>query len=82
MNDHVYVRELSSIRAVYACLSHCWGPQGPKIKLTHATAKQLGRGILVSALPKTFRDAVNVCQQLGIFYIWIDALCKSKSVLN
>ncbi|KAF5586880.1 het domain protein [Fusarium subglutinans] len=32
-------------------------------------------GILVTDLPKTFRDAVLVSRYLGIPYLWIDSLC-------
>jgi len=27
------------------------------------------------ALPRTFREAIQVIQLLGIFYLWIDCLC-------
>lgn len=60
----------------YACLSHCWGKKGPKLKLTGETMPRLYEGISTSNLPKTFKDAVKVCQSLKIFYLWIDALCK------
>jgi hypothetical protein len=36
-------------------------------------ARQIGFD--VSKLPKTFRDAVRVAQNLGIQYLWIDSLC-------
>jgi hypothetical protein len=26
-------------------------------------------------LPKTFRDAIEICRKLDISYIWIDSLC-------
>jgi len=29
----------------------------------------------IKALPKTFRDAVPVLQQLNVQYLWIDSLC-------
>jgi len=75
--DHVYLREIPNVSAPYACLSHCWGPYGPAIKLTADTVELLHKGYATSELPKTFRDAVNVCRRLGIDYLWIDALCKS-----
>lgn len=31
-------------------------------------------GVLLESLPKTFRDAVRVCRNLDIEYIWIDSL--------
>jgi hypothetical protein len=27
------------------------------------------------SLPKTFRDAIQICRKLGIYRLWIDALC-------
>jgi hypothetical protein len=31
--------------------------------------------ILASEMPKTFRDAVELCRELHIPYLWIDVLC-------
>ena len=31
--------------------------------------------IVFSDLPKTIRDAVTVCQRVGIGYLWVDVLC-------
>ena len=72
----VYLEERLGKRAAYACLSHCWGPRGPAIKLTKDTAERLRAGIAITDLPKTFADAVEVCLQLRIFYLWIDAMCR------
>ena len=75
--DHVCLKETPNVSAPYVCLSHCWGPYGPAIKLTADTVEFLHKGYATSDLPKTFRDAINVCKRLGISYLWIDALCKS-----
>ena len=75
--DHVSLREQLGSVAPYACLSHCWGLNGLAVKLTAATVGHLRDGIKTSDLPTTFRDAVEVCRYLGIYYIWIDALCKT-----
>jgi hypothetical protein len=32
-------------------------------------------GISVKNLPQTIKDAVQLCTQLKIFYLWVDALC-------
>ncbi|KAF4848516.1 hypothetical protein CGCSCA4_v004793 [Colletotrichum siamense] len=32
-------------------------------------------GVRMSDLPQTFRDAIHVAKELGLSYIWIDALC-------
>ncbi|KAK0737990.1 heterokaryon incompatibility protein-domain-containing protein [Schizothecium vesticola] len=58
----------------YICLSYCWG--GPqRVMTTVGTLAERKRGITYSNLPLTLRDAVDVTRDLGIRYIWIDALC-------
>jgi hypothetical protein len=44
-------------------------------KLTSTNLGTLKHGIEPSILPKTFRDAVEICSRLQIPYLWIDALC-------
>jgi len=58
------------------CLSHCWGPQGPAIRLTRQTEGKLSNSVAMEELPKTFSEAAMVCIKLGVTYLWIDALCK------
>ena len=74
--EHVFLREKPGSLAPYACLSHCWGSKGPAIKLTAETVRDLRDGLKTSGLPKTFRDTIEVCRHLEIYYIWIDALCE------
>jgi hypothetical protein len=63
----------------YVALSHCWGMLTkvgtPKFCTTDDNIKARRKGFNVSELPKTFRDAVRVAQNLGIQYLWIDSLC-------
>jgi hypothetical protein len=75
----IYLREHLTIRAKYACLSHCWGSDGPALKLTRTSLHQLESGLLIEHLPKTFREAVLLCSRLSLKFIWIDALCKILS---
>jgi len=72
----VYLREGLRISAIYACLSHCWGPKGPTLRLDNTSSDRLTEGIIIDQLPKTFADSVHVCQRLGIRFVWIDACCK------
>ncbi len=58
----------------YMTLSHCWGLKRSLV-LEKSTSSALQNGIPVKELPKTFREVVQLTQQLGIYYIWIDALC-------
>lgn len=58
----------------YVALSYCWGTQG-LFKTKRKDIDRLKRGFQLSELPKTLQDAVAVTRQLGIPYIWIDAVC-------
>lgn len=58
----------------YATLSYCWGQQ-PFTKLTRDNYESFQVRIPQNGLPRTFTDAFEVARQLGIRYIWIDALC-------
>ncbi|KAF2134979.1 HET-domain-containing protein [Dothidotthia symphoricarpi CBS 119687] len=71
----VRLRELQQ-SARYACLSHCWGSGQEITKTVEENIQQHEeKGIMLDVLPKTFRDAVQICQKLGIGYVWIDSLC-------
>ena len=56
-------------------LSHCWG-KSEFLKLTKATSQRLRDGFSrVDTLSKTFQDAITICQELEVKYLWIDSLC-------
>ena len=60
----------------YACLSHCWGGQQPlQTTLKPDTLSTHLQSIPETDIPQTFRDAITVIIELGIYYIWIDSLC-------
>ena len=63
-----------AISGPYMTLSHCWG-HGGVIKNTRATLESLQAGIQDSQLPPLYRDAIQVCRDLEISYLWIDSLC-------
>jgi hypothetical protein len=79
---HFFLQENLSTRARYACLSHCWGPKGPALKLNKETMASLQRGQEIDKLPKTFREAVHVCLNLDIQFLWIDSLCKLSTKIT
>jgi len=58
----------------YVTLSHSWGT-AKFLKLEAGNFSRFESGIQLTALTKTFRDAISVTQGLGIRYLWIDALC-------
>lgn len=75
--DQVRLIEGKGCRGEYAALSHCWGST-PINKTTKASLAAHSRGIVVSSLCKTFREAIGFCKDLGIRYLWIDALCITQ----
>ncbi|KAH7410686.1 heterokaryon incompatibility protein-domain-containing protein [Cadophora sp. MPI-SDFR-AT-0126] len=58
----------------YAALSHCWGG-AVSARTTGENLKDRQSSISFDELPKTFQDAVTVTRDLGLHYLWIDALC-------
>ncbi|KAI3316851.1 HET-domain-containing protein [Xylariaceae sp. AK1471] len=60
-------------RRGFAVLSYCWGGPQP-IQLTRETAT-LAQVYPVTMLPKTLADAAWFTHQLGLDYLWVDALC-------
>ncbi|KAI0121570.1 HET-domain-containing protein [Hypoxylon sp. NC0597] len=61
-------------RQGFAILSYCWGGDQP-VQLTRHSIGRLGDGIPISQLPKTLRDAAWLTSEIGLEYLWIDALC-------
>lgn len=58
----------------YAALSYCWG--GPQPVLTNvANLEEHLAGIDVDELPKSLQDALVITEELGLSYVWVDALC-------
>jgi hypothetical protein len=60
----------------WAALSHCWGRR-LQVKTTKSNLKAHyeGKGLTLDELPPTFQDAVRIARELGIRYLWVDALC-------
>lgn len=65
----------------YVSLSHCWG-SGQNFKLTTATIGQMKAGFSTSLLSRTFKDAIRATLELGVGYLWIDALCILQDVTS
>lgn len=63
----------------YVTLSHCWGPQGLSYKLMTALEECFMGRLPWAKMPQTFKDAIvftrRLKDQLGVSYLWIDALC-------
>lgn len=64
----------SGIHGDFATLSYCWGKK-PFLTLTESNYDQFHDRIELSTLAPTFQDAISICRDLSIPYLWIDALC-------
>ncbi|KAF5638399.1 het-domain protein [Fusarium tjaetaba] len=61
--------------APYSALSYCWGISAQPVVLEKHNLTDLVKGIKISRLPQTIIDAIQVTRQLGLKYLWLDALC-------
>jgi len=60
----------------YLALSYCWGEEHYNpLRTTESNYKEHLVGIPSQALALTIRQAIQITQQLGIRYLWVDALC-------
>ncbi|KAI0880893.1 HET-domain-containing protein [Annulohypoxylon maeteangense] len=70
------VEDHESLR--YVALSYCWGSGDSakeQLKTTKDSLEDHLQGIKPETLPKTIADAVMICREIGVRYIWVDALC-------
>ena len=58
----------------YAALSYCWGTSTPFTTKLSTLDSRL-QGFSVFEMPLTLRETVQVTRELGLRYLWIDALC-------
>lgn len=72
---------LRTQRTEYATLSHCWGKER-FLTLTEANYAGFRQDIPLSALARTFREAIKFCASLGISFLWIDSLCIVQGEIN
>jgi len=57
----------------YAALSYCWGT-ARQLKLTQERLEDFKSGIRWEDVPKTLQHAMIITHNLGLRYLWIDAL--------
>ena len=79
---HLRVAGEYSLEVPYMTLSHCWG-KSEFLKLTARTSQRLRDGFSrADTLSKTFQDAITICQELEVKYLWIDSLCIFQDSLK
>ena len=64
----------------YATVSYVWGKSGSrehttKIANIQSRRKSGGLASVINTLPKALQQSIRLVQELGIRYIWVDALC-------
>jgi hypothetical protein len=59
----------------YLALSHCWGGPADLRTYNKSTREMFESTIPLDQMAKTFMDLFRLANQLGIRYVWIDALC-------
>jgi hypothetical protein len=62
------------LHGFYVALSYCWGEDQPGVTNLQNVSSRL-KGIKPETLSKTIQDAIHCTRQLGIKYLWVDALC-------
>jgi hypothetical protein len=71
--NNLWLLETNAERQKYAALSYKWGGPQP-VQATNASLSSLMNGFRIEDLPYSLRDTVTLTQQLGLSYLWIDAL--------
>lgn len=62
----------------YAALSYVWGDSGAQnLQAVLANVSRLEQkgGLLLHELPQCILDALTVCKNLGVNFLWVDRLC-------
>ena len=75
--DGLRVIESSSVVDLrrYAALSYCWGPVEKTYAATTAKMSSLVDKIEWHSLPATIKEALVMTFNLGLKYLWVDAIC-------
>ncbi|KAF4634291.1 hypothetical protein G7Y89_g3823 [Cudoniella acicularis] len=73
-NDLMKLSSSTRQRADYAALSYCWGgPQADATTSLNIDGRM--KSFKLSTLPQTLQDAVRVTREMGLQFLWVDAIC-------
>jgi hypothetical protein len=73
--ERIKLKISKGAKAQYAALSYCWGSTKQMTTTLESLLSFTEDGIEIKDLPKTLQDAIHVCRNLELRYIWIDSLC-------
>jgi len=68
-------------RVPYAALSYCWGGE-QDMKCLSSNIVAYGTAIPFEEQPPTIKDAAKACLEMGLQYLWVDALCIIQDDAN
>ncbi|KUI54171.1 hypothetical protein VP1G_01651 [Cytospora mali] len=74
LTKQAFVNTVPTEHIRYAALSYCWGV-GKTLTTTPSKLQEHMHAIRVSNLPLTLQQTIQATRDLGIRYLWIDALC-------
>jgi hypothetical protein len=63
----------------WTTLSYKWGDSPASLKLTAENLVRLTDCFPSTLLPRTFRDAAELCRSIDLYYTWTDSLCILQS---
>jgi hypothetical protein len=72
--QRAFLLETQGTKGKYVALSYCWG-KSQAFTTTRETYEARTEGFSIASLPKTIRDALLATWQIGLSFIWIDAIC-------
>ncbi|KAK7953018.1 hypothetical protein PG996_013908 [Apiospora saccharicola] len=70
----LFTTDTESVQGAYATISHCWGTEHFPT-LTSSSLAEFAAGKSRTELPRSFREAMETTEALGIRYLWIDCYC-------
>ena len=70
----LWIVDQTEVDLEYLTLSHCWG-RTETMTLNKDTLDPFQHTVPWDEIPKTFKDAFIITNELGFSYIWIDSLC-------
>jgi hypothetical protein len=75
--ERIFVRSemLGNDGIKYLALSYCWGGEANFKTTTTNIDLHEKEGIRILDLPKTVQDAIICTREIGLHYLWVDALC-------
>jgi Heterokaryon incompatibility protein (HET) len=73
-NREPFLWETKGATGQYATLSYCWG-KSPQLKTTKGTLGEFMEALPTRDISSAALSAIEICKELRIPYIWVDALC-------